>query len=144
MTCRNCDSLKIENRDLMLCGTCNKLNRKRDTQIVKEVTPIKKVSDKQAILDRKYLAKRAKWIKGKMCAVFPKEKATECHHMAGRVGYHDEWARDNEMPLLLDERFWLPVSEAGHKKITNNPKWASENKFTFLRVTDPVFRKQIN
>ena len=67
--------------------------------------------------------------------------ATDIHHMQGREGYADEWARENEMPLLLDERFWLPVSREGHLKITADSKWASENGFTFLRVTDPVFRK---
>ena len=55
---------------------------------------------------------------------------------------HKKRARENEVPLLMDERFWLPVSREGHNKITDDSKWASDNGYTFLRVTDPVFRKK--
>lgn len=51
------------------------------------------------------------------CAVFPcrqgsliTRRATEVHHMRGRQG-----------SLLLDERFWLPVSSEGHRWIHDNP-----------------------
>lgn len=125
------------------CASCNRLNRKVDTlPMIEDKEPVKKVSENQGKLLAKYNARRKVWIRGKKCAVFKGLPATECHHMAGRIGYADEWAREKEIPLLLDERFWLPVSEQGHRKITDNPKWASENKFSFLRVTDPVFRKQ--
>jgi hypothetical protein len=89
----------------------------------------------------KYAAKKAKWIKGKKCAVYPYLPAVDVHHMSGRVGYADEWARENEVPLLLDERFWLPVSRKGHTKIENNPVWAWENQYSFKRVTDKIFVK---
>lgn len=42
----------------------------------------------------------------RMCGVFPWLKAQDIHHIRGRVG-----------PLLLDERFWLPVSRFGHNWI---------------------------
>jgi hypothetical protein len=45
------------------------------------------------------------------------------------------------MPYLLDERFWLPTSSEGHKKITENSAWAWEMGYSFKRVSDPIFIK---
>lgn len=71
-----------------------------------------------------YVAKKKVWIKGKRCAVHPKLPAVDIHHMKGRVG-----------KLLLDERYWLPVSRKGHIKIENNPLWAKEMGYSDYRLT---------
>lgn len=42
-----------------------------------------------------------------------KPLATQCHHYRGRRGV-----------LLLDKRFWIPVSASGHLWIENNRKIA--------------------
>lgn len=124
------------------CASCNFLERKAARlRMPEDPKPIQTVSEKQSKLLARYNAKRARWIRGKKCAVFKGLPAVECHHMSGRIGYADEYARENDIPLLLDERFWLPVSEEGHRKITDDPKWACENGYSFLRVTDPIFRK---
>ena len=52
---------------------------------------------------------RSGWIKGKMCAVFPTRRATDVHHIRGRIGQ-----------LLFDQKYWLPVSREGHIWIDNN------------------------
>jgi hypothetical protein len=141
MECQGCGSSKIENRDLMLCGTCNKMNRKSDKVIVKETQPIKKFSDTRAKEERIYIAKRRKWLKGKTCKLHPDCKGPlTVHHMCGRIGYADEWARENETSYLTDERFWLPVCLEGHQYIEDHPKWAYENQCSFKRITDPIFR----
>jgi len=87
---------------------------------------------------REYSRKKQNWIKGKRCAVIPHLPATDIHHMKGRVGYADQWARDNDVPLLIDERHWLPVSRAGHMRIEENPAWArkmgySENRSEIVK-----------
>lgn len=41
------------------------------------------------------------------------EPATQCHHKRGRLG-----------ALLMDKRFWIPVSDDGHKWIDANRKQA--------------------
>lgn len=126
------------------CATCETQDRKiARLKLPDDPKPIAKVSEKQSKLNAIYLRKVKVWIKGKKCAVFPDRPATECHHMQGRIGFADEWARENEVPLLLDERFWLPVSEEGHRMITENPAWAWENKYSFKRVTDPIFHKKM-
>lgn len=144
MECVNCGSSKIENRDLMLCSSCAHALRKAERmQAPKDQAPIAKVSESMGKQLNQYAAKKAKWVKGKKCAAkFPHDcnGGLTVQHMCGRVGYADEWARENEMPLLLDVRFWMPLCLNAHVYVNDHPKWASENSYTFLRVTDPVFR----
>jgi hypothetical protein len=144
ITCKECDSPKIENKDLQLCATCNKLYRKtRQVKALEPAPAIKKRSDIMTRMMAIYRPKAAKFLVGKMCAVFPKEKATEVHHMYSRSinDFADEWAVENNMPYLLDERFWLHTSSEGHKKITENSAWAWEMGYSFKRVSDPIFIK---
>lgn len=140
--CISCGNPHVENFDTGLCASCGAKERKSGRlKIPDDPKSINKVSDNQAKLNAIYLKEVKKWVNGKMCAVFPRQKATQCHHMQGRVGYADEWARENEVPLLLDKRFWLPTSDEGHRKITENPLWAWENQFSFKRVGDKIFHK---
>ena len=53
-----------------------------------------------------YLAAKRAFLAGKQCAVYPTLKATEIHHIRGRLG-----------PLLNDQRHWLAVSRQGHRWI---------------------------
>ena len=64
---------------------------------------------------REYAKKRGPFLEGKRCAVFPHLVATDVHHVRGRI-----------TSLLTDERYWLPVSRAGHYWINNSPKKAQE------------------
>lgn len=70
---------------------------------------IRSISRRMSKLNRRYNADVKEWIKGKRCALFPSRKATQCHHMRGRLG-----------PLLLDKRFWIPVSAEAHRWIDAN------------------------
>lgn len=90
-----------------------------------------------------YRPKAAKFLMGKQCAVYPEKKATQVHHMFSRSidDFADEWAREHNIPYLLDERYWLPVSDEAHEKITRDSAWAWENQYSFKRVTDPIFQK---
>lgn len=83
---------------------------------------IPKRSKKRAEQEKIYNARVKVWIVGKKCVVFTKEKATQNHHRKGRWG-----------KLLLDERYWLPVSDAGHKYIHAHPEWAREKGFMIPR-----------
>lgn len=72
---------------------------------------------------REYTKKRKVFLaKHPTCAVFPNLKSVEVHHKKGRAG-----------DLLLDETYWLAVSEEGHRKIHDYPVWAAENNFKILR-----------
>lgn len=146
MNCTGCGSNKIENRDLSLCSTCNRLYRK--TRQVKAAEPPKAIKKRSDIMSRMmaiYRPKAAKFLVGKMCAVYPNQKATQVHHMYNRSidDFADAWAVENNIPYLLDDRYWLPVSDEGHEKITRDSKFAWESQFSFKRVADPIFRKDL-
>lgn len=136
-------------------ATCNRLSRKLDTDLAKneqrskaklealkqpkkKQEPIAKVSGKMAKLLQVYTQKKQAWIRGKRCAVFPSRPATEIHHAKGKNGYADKWARDNDIPLLIDERFWIPLSSDGmheaHRLIEENPNWAKEMGYSKSRL----------
>ena len=135
MPCLDCGTLKTESNGR--CGSCNRLNRKLEEKAqepLKNQVPIKKRSDKMSGLIARYMAQKLIWIRGKKCAVFPDKQAIDVHHKQGRVGYADEWAREQDIPLLLDERFWLPVSRDGHTKIEMNPDWAKKKGFSLDRL----------
>lgn len=126
-----------------LCATCNHAARKAERQaakpkkvykLPKSIKPIAKVSGKMAKALGSYARDKAGWIKNKNCAVYLHLPASDVHHMKGRVGYADDWARQNDVPLLLDKRFWLPVSRVGHVKITLESTWALENGYSLSRL----------
>jgi hypothetical protein len=127
------------------CSSCNRLLRKADKVTVKDAEPIQKVSEKQGKLLSIYARKKARFVKGKKCQG---RFSHDCsgpltiHHMQGRVGYADEWARENDETLLTDERFWMCVCLEAHKYIEEHPKFAFENQYSFKRITDPIFQKQ--
>lgn len=54
-----------------------------------------------------------RWCLVSLALGWKKRRATQCHHFRGRVN-----------ALLLDKRFWLPVSMAGHQWIQDHPKAA--------------------
>lgn len=131
-TCTSCGSIKIEANGL--CASCNHANRKAEREASKPVkqpvplkrSPVKKVSDKRKEQNERYNKRVKVWLVGKMCAVYPHLKATQCHHRYGR---------QNE--LLEDESYWLPVSDEGHRFIHDNPEWSREQGHMLLRsVTD--------
>lgn len=147
MTCKECGSSKIENRTEELCATCNKMWRKtRQVKAFEPAPPIKKRSDIMTKMMAIYRPKAAKFLVGRMCAVIPDKKATQVHHMYNRSidEFADDWAREHNIPYLLDDRFWLPTSDEGHDKITEDSAWAWEQGFSFKRVSDPIFRTSVN
>lgn len=150
MTCKDCGSSKIENRDLMLCGSCNKLRRKAaSVQPSDNNSPINQRSEKGSKVYNRYIARIKVWKRGKKCvATFPHEcsDVIETHHMGGRSdsGYWDEWAMEREIVLTLDERLWKPLCPEAHRYVTINSKWACENGYSFKRVSDKIFWKKEN
>lgn len=116
------------------CSTHNRLSRKMKELATKEIKKPKAIprrSQKMQIIMEEYNRRRPGFLNGKKCAVFNNLPATEIHHAHGREGYADEYARENDIPLILDERFWRAVSREGHEYIQNNYDWAIENGLLF-------------
>jgi len=64
---------------------------------------------KRAAQERIYLRRVREWLEipgNEYCRVYRSLPASQCHHVRGRNN-----------TLLLDERFWLPVSDLGHRWI---------------------------
>lgn len=131
------------------CSSCEHLDRKASrVKPSDNNTPINKFSAKGAKVNQRYLTRLRTWKKGKKCAAtFPHEcsEAIECHHMFGKSNdsFHDEWASENGVVLTLDERFWMPLCESAHRYITEHSAFAWANGYSYKRVTDPIFRKEI-
>lgn len=122
------------------CASCNRAKRKAEALALKpkkEYTRIKPATDKLAKARIAYKKRRDVWIVGKRCAVYPHLNATQCHHKISREHnqFADQWARDRNISLLHDERFWLPVSDEGHDWINNNTELALELGFSELRLS---------
>jgi hypothetical protein len=133
--CLDCGSDKIEFDGR--CASCNHARRKEARQArqpKKKQKPLRQVAPERSEELKIYYAEKAVWIKNLMCAVFPTLKAQDVHHKKGRDGYADDWARDNDVSLLLDKRFWLPVSRKGHILIDAKPEWAKKNGYTISRL----------
>ncbi len=110
------------------------LKPKKTYQLARSTKPIAPISPQMRKALYGYSEMKAEWIQGKRCAVFQELQAEDIHHMMGRIGYADKWARDNDIPLLIDQRFWLPVSRKGHFKIGEEPAWARDMKFCLPRI----------
>ena len=110
---------------------CLNKNRKVDLKL-KSPKPIKKVSDKRKMEDIIYRSERIKFLslpENRICPITG-QITTQIHHKMKRRGYADEWAKENNVSLYLDKRFWLAVSHEGHEMIENNPYWAVENGYS--------------
>lgn len=84
---------------------------------------IKPVSESRKWQNKEYSRERKAFLaEYPRCAVYPGMKATQIHHMKGREG-----------KLLLDKRYWLPVSHKAHRKITDDSKWAISKGYSLKR-----------
>jgi len=132
--CKSCGNEFKQYNSLQKCRC--KFSKPQPNLKLKSPKPIKKVSDKMKVLNAKYSVLRIEFLgklENKICPV-TKEATTEVHHMKGRKGFADEWAKENNIPLLIDVRFFLAVSRKGHIKIELNPEWAKENNYSLNRL----------
>jgi predicted GNAT family acetyltransferase len=131
MICSECGSPKIENRDLMLCGSCNQLRRKLDrAKAVLPKEPIAKVSKALAKERAVYATLRQKFLLNKWCAYHGRPCIpTEVHHSAGRTGVNE-----NGVPRLLDVETFVPLCSEAHRYIEEHPNWAKVHGYSESRL----------
>lgn len=105
-----------------ICAYKNKPNTKH--------VPIKKRSKKRQKQELDYKRDRLEFLsssENKMCFIDGCGKpANTIEHRKGRVGYGDEWARENNIPLLLDKRFWAPCCLEHNLKLENDPEMSKK------------------
>ncbi|MCO6358533.1 hypothetical protein [Roseivirga pacifica] len=61
---------------------------------------------------------------------------SDVHHKRGRsiTTYADEWAREMDVPLLIDPRHFLGVSRRGHEYIETHPEIAYKKGWSEKRI----------
>ena len=111
--------------------------RRADAQKpIQKKKPIKKVSDRRKIEQPVYKAKRLKFLKeNPLCAIKGTNctcKATTIEHTKGRRGFADDYARQNNISLYLDERFWLPACAPCNLELENNPELSQNHQLSKL------------
>lgn len=56
--------------------------------------------------------------------------ATTMEHLMGRKGYADEWARENDIPLLIDKRYLRACCVTCNGELETNPKLAKKYQYS--------------
>lgn len=90
-------------------------------------TPIRKVSKKNASVQKRYTPLRKEYLnnpKNKVCQILGTDctgRATTVEHTKGRgTHYVDKYAETNDIPLTLDVRFWKPACLSCNLELENN------------------------
>lgn len=109
--CRNkgCENTftPFKSTDKYCSRECFKENYKPNLQLSK-IKPIKAVSDKRKELNKIYEKVRIEVLSDAKFKCFIEgcgNVANSIEHLAGRKGFYDEWAKENNIPLLIDKRF---------------------------------------
>jgi len=119
---------KAKTRDSpCMCKDCYNAEKSSQKPPIKAREPIKKVSDKQAKINRLYTDMRVQHLKMiHHCQVSSDDCthiATQVHHRTGRIGNN-----------MLDTTTWLSVCYSCHEKIERNPLWAYEKGYSIKRL----------
>ena len=100
------------------------------------ITRIKPVSEKRQRENRLYVGKRIVFLSKKenqKCKIKSQKcthKATTIEHSMGRVGYADNWSRNNNITLFLDERFWIASCLQCNLELENNPELSKKHQLS--------------
>ncbi len=115
---------------------CFNKNQTPNLQLKLIYKPIKKVSDKRKKLNSIYEKVRIEILSEAKFVCFIdecKNVANTIEHLAGRVGFYDDWARENNIPLLIDKRFLKPCCLAHNGELETNPELS--RKYQYSRVS---------
>ncbi|AZA75888.1 hypothetical protein EG358_07125 [Chryseobacterium indoltheticum] len=87
---------------------------------------IPKVSAKRKIENPQYTIKRLQFLaqpENLRCFIEGcNKRADTVEHTMGRKGFADQWARDNNISLYLDVRFWKPCCNDHNLELERNPE----------------------
>lgn len=92
----------------------------------KQRVKIKPVSDKRKKQQKTYKVDRLEFLADPLNAICfvdgCNKKSNTIEHRMGRVGYADEWARINNVPLYLDKRYWAGCCLEHNLEFERNPE----------------------
>ena len=103
----------------------------------KERKPIPKFSKKREKENREYTIKRLQFLaqpENLRCFIEGcNKRADTIEHTMGRKGFADDWARENNVSLLLDVRFWKPCCNEHNLELERNPELSQ--KYQLSKIT---------
>lgn len=114
---------------------CTNKNRKVNLK-GKSLYKIPKVSAKQKELNKKYEVVRIEVLSEAKFKCFIegcKNVANTCEHRMGRRGYADDWARENNIPLMIDKRYLAACCFEHNLELENNPELSK--KYQLSKIT---------
>lgn len=122
------------------CESCKKVSyssvgKQKPNLKLKSFKPIKKVSDKQKALNQIYQKLRIEILTEANFKCFVdgcNRLANTIEHQKGRKGYADQWANDNNIPLLIDKRYLKPCCWHHNVEFENNPELSKEYQLSKL------------
>lgn len=92
---------------------------------IKKTKQISKVSEKRKKINKIYETVRIEVLSEAKFKCFIegcKNVANTIEHTAGRIGFYDDWARDNNIPLIIDKRFLKACCFKHNGELENNPE----------------------
>lgn len=104
----------------------------------KKPVPIKKVSEKRKLEDIVYKSERIKFLMldaNKICFIDEcNQPSTTIEHIAGRKGYADDWARDNNISLYIDKRYWRGCCLHHNLALENDPELSKKYQISKIHL----------
>jgi len=125
LECVECGSDRVENKELMLCASCNHARRKADRAKPAVVKPVKKVTEKRNIQNQHYARLRVEYLEA-----YPACEVVDCHNKSSQI--HHMQGREGEK--LTDTDKFLAVCPSCHERITNDTQWAITNGYSYPRT----------
>lgn len=133
---KNCNNkFKQYNSLQSYCSlSCKSLDKPLNLKL-KSLYKIPKVSAKRKVLNPLYKTVSVEVLAEAKFVCFIdncKNVANTCEHLKGRKGFADEWARDNNIPLLIDKRFLRACCWTHNIELENNPELSKQYQLSKL------------
>ena len=121
----------------MFCSYSCAIEYEKQKPKKKKQLSIRKVSVKRSKYTAKYKQLRQEYLskaENRFCFIDGcNRRANTIEHRRGRVGYADDWARENDIPLLIDVRFWAPCCLEHNLELERNPELS--RKYQLSKIT---------
>jgi len=115
------------------CDKCKKEKKIPNLQLKSIYKPIKKYSAKREKLNKVYEVVRIEVLSEAKFVCFIdgcKSVANTVEHLMGRKGFADEWAKENNIPLLVDKRYLRACCLVHNGELETNPELSKQYQYS--------------
>lgn len=133
--CKECqkDFIKYKTTDKYCSFVCYNKNRKPNLQLKSLYKPIKQVSDKRKEFNKIYEVVRIEVLSEAKFKCFIDgctNVANTVEHLMKRKGFADEWAKENNIPLLIDKRYLRACCLHHNGELERNPELSKQYQYS--------------